>query len=136
MAEQADRKFIQFLDFLKEFITELNRLSREGEILLVEGARDARAMHGVGYTGSIVTIASINRGGLKKKLVASKRVIIMTDLDREGRSLAARYAKSLTHSGMAISLLHRKRLLVASKGLFRHIENLKRFAYFFGPEGI
>ena len=136
MAEHpSDKKFMQFLDFLREFISELNDLSQEGDVLLVEGTRDAEAMRGVGYRGVMVTISSIRRGNSKARLGASRRVIIMTDLDREGRQLAARYAKSFTHSGLAISLLHRKRLLVASRGVFRHVENLRRFAYRFGPEG-
>lgn len=130
-----DRRFIEFLDFLRDFISELNSLSREGDVLLVEGVRDARAMRGVGYRGPIVTISSISKGDSKSRLAASKRVIILTDLDREGRHLAARYAKSLTHSGLAISLLHRRRLLAASRGIFRHVENLQRFDYLLGPDG-
>ncbi len=131
----SDKKFIEFLDFLNEFVSELNHLSREGDVLLVEGVRDARAMRGVGYWGPIVTISSIKSGDSKERLAASKKVIILTDLDREGRHLAARYAKSLTHSGLTISLLHRRRLLAASRGVFRHIENLQRFSYLLGPDG-
>jgi 5S rRNA maturation endonuclease (ribonuclease M5) len=136
MAERApDKKFIQFLDFLSEFIHELNHISREGDLLLVEGVRDVRAMRGVGYRGPILTISSISKGDSKSRLAASKRVIILTDLDREGRQLAARYAKSLTHGGLTISLLYRRRLLAASRGVFRHVENLQRFAHLLGSEG-
>jgi 5S rRNA maturation endonuclease (ribonuclease M5) len=136
MAQSAlDKKFIQFVDFLSEFIQELNLVSRDGDVLLVEGVRDARAMRRVGYRGPILTISSINKGDSKSRLAASKRVIILTDLDREGRQLAARYAKSLTHRGVAISLLYRRRLLAASRGVFRHVENLERFAYVLGPDG-
>ncbi len=134
-ARASDKKFIRFLDFLNEFVFELNHLSREGDVLLVEGVRDARAMRGVGYRGPMVTISSINKGDSKSRLAASKRVIILTDLDREGRHLAARYAKSLTHSGLAISLLYRRRLLAASRGVFRHVENLQRFSYLLDPDG-
>lgn len=132
MAESTpDRRFLEFVDFLRDFIKELNHLSREGEIILVEGERDAKAMRAVGYTGSIVSIASVNNRSSRAKLQASKRVIILTDLDREGRQLAARYAKSLIHGGLDVSLLHRRRLLAASRGVFRHVENLRRFAYLF-----
>ncbi len=132
---ESDKKFIQFLDFLNEFVSELNHLSSEGDVLLVEGVRDVKAMRGVGYKGPMVTISSIKNGDSKSRLAASKRVIILTDLDREGRHLAARYAKSLTHGGLAISLLYRRRLLAASRGVFRHIENLQRFSYLLGPDG-
>jgi 5S rRNA maturation endonuclease (ribonuclease M5) len=55
-------------------------------------------------------------------------VIILTDMDREGRRLAAKYVRALSHEGLKTSLLQRKRLLAASKGVFRHVENLSRFA--------
>ncbi|TMP99003.1 MAG: hypothetical protein E6K99_06135 [Thaumarchaeota archaeon] len=67
--------------------------------------------------------------GSESRLANSKTVVIMTDLDREGRRLAARYAKALTHRGLVVSLAQRRRLLAASRGVFRHIENLKRFSY-------
>src|SRR5437867_12907628 len=121
------RKFAEFAEFLKEFVTELNRLGADGWVVLVEGARDVSAMRDVGYKGRIVSIAAAK--GSESRLANSKTVVIMTDLDREGRRLAARYAKALTHHGMAVSLDQRRRLLAASRGVFRHIENLKRFSY-------
>ena len=123
----SERKFAEFAEFLKEFVTELNRLGAEGCVVLVEGARDVRAMRDVGYRGGIVSIAAAKVS--ESRLANSKTVVIMTDLDREGRRLAARYAKTLTHRGLAVSLDQRRRLLAASRGVFRHIENLKRFSY-------
>ncbi|HLQ03472.1 MAG TPA: toprim domain-containing protein [Nitrososphaerales archaeon] len=128
MERAEERKFAEFTDFLKEFVTELNLLAEEGCVLLVEGARDARAMRDVGYRGIIVSISALRRGP-ESRLASSKNVVIMTDLDREGRRLAARYAKSFTHRGLAVSLDQRRRLLAASRGVFRHIENLKRFSH-------
>jgi 5S rRNA maturation endonuclease (ribonuclease M5) len=54
--------------------------------------------------------------------------VILTDLDREGGVLAARFMKSLSHDGLAASLVERRRLKSASKGIFLHIENLARFS--------
>ncbi len=123
----SERRFAEFVEFLKEFVTELNRLGADGCVVLVEGARDVRAMRDVGYRGGIVSIAAAK--GSESRLANSKTVVIMTDLDREGGRLAARYAKTLTHRGLAVSLHQRRRLLAASRGVFRHIENLKRFSY-------
>lgn len=122
----SERRFAEFVEFLKEFVTELNRLGADGGVVLVEGARDVRAMRDVGYRGGIVSIAA---KGSESRLANSKTVVIMTDLDREGGRLAARYAKTLTHRGVAVSFHQRRRLLAASRGVFRHIENLKRFSY-------
>ena len=121
------RRFAEFAEFLRRFVIELNRLGADGWVVLVEGARDVRAMRDVGYKGRIVSIAAAK--GSESSLANSKTVVIMTDLDREGRRLAARYAKALTHRGLAVSLDQRRRLLAASRGVFRHIENLKRFSY-------
>jgi 5S rRNA maturation endonuclease (ribonuclease M5) len=60
----------------------------------------------------------------------SKKVVILTDLDREGAVLASRYLKALTHEGIRVSLAERRRLKHASRGVFLHIENLSRFAEF------
>lgn len=128
MEHAQKRKFADFVDFLAGFIAELNRLAAEGCVVLVEGARDVHAMRGVGYKGGIMSVSSVRRRESESLLAGSKRVIIMTDLDPEGRRLAARFSKSFAHRGLSISLTQRRRLLLASRGVFRHIENLKRFS--------
>ena len=130
MARAAERKFAGLIQFLRAFIPELNQLAEEGSVLLVEGARDVRAMRGVGYTGSIVSVSSIRRRKSGSILASSSRVIILTDLDKEGGRLAAKYARAFAHRGMTISLDQRRRFLAASRGIFRHVENLKRFSRF------
>jgi len=122
-----ERKFDEYADFLSHFIGQLNQLSEEGWAVLVEGKRDADAMKGLGYTGALATVSSLSRLGVKA-LAPSKKVVILTDLDREGRILAARYIKLLSHEGLRTSLSERRRLRVASRGAFRHIENLSRFS--------
>ncbi len=128
MEHAQKRKFADFVDFLAGLIAELNRLAAEGCVVLVEGARDVHAMRGVGYKGGIMSVSSVRRRESESLLAGYKRVIIMTDLDAEGRRLAARFSKSFAHRGLSISLDQRRRLLVASRGVFRHIENLKRFS--------
>jgi 5S rRNA maturation endonuclease (ribonuclease M5) len=123
-------RFNSFVEFLDHFVAELNGLSEEGWILLVEGRRDVIAMESIGYRGRIVTRSSLAKGGIASLVDASAGVIILTDMDREGRQLAAKYVRSLSHEGLRASLLQRKRLLAASRGVFRHIENLSRFADF------
>ena len=102
-------------------------MASEGWAVLVEGKRDAAALKGLGYLGSVVTLAAIARLGTDA-FGSTRRVIILTDLDREGRTLAARYIKRLSHDGFRTSLVERKMLRIASRGSFRHIENLSKFA--------
>ncbi len=84
-------------------------------------------MRGLGYTGALATVSSVSKLGARAFAPATK-LVILTDLDREGRTLAARFIKLLSHEGIRTSLSERRRLRVASRGAFRHIENLSRFS--------
>ncbi len=95
--------------------------------MLVEGKRDRDAMKTLGYEGVMVTVSMAAKGP-DRVFKGSKKVIILTDLDREGSVLAARFVKRLSHDGMRVSLVERKRLKAASRGTFLHVENLSRFA--------
>jgi 5S rRNA maturation endonuclease (ribonuclease M5) len=113
--------------FLTGFVRDLNQRSEEGWVLLIEGPRDARAMRLLGYEGSLVTVSAAARNG-KVGLSHLKKVMVFTDLDREGASLAAKFVKRLGHDGIRTSLEERRRLKAASRGVFLHVENLSRFA--------
>ena len=124
------RRFQRIEEFLPGFVKELNDISSEGGAVLVEGKRDALALRGLGYTGQIFTVSILTSGeAFRQKLRDEFRVVvILTDLDSEGRRLASRYVKFLAQEGVKPSLAQRKRLSEASKGVFLHIENLSRFA--------
>ena len=122
-----ERKFDEYADFLSRFVRQLNQMAEEGWAVLVEGKRDVAAVRGLGYTGGLATVSSVARLGAGA-FAPAKKVVILTDLDREGRILAARYIKQLSHEGIKTSLSERRRLRAASRGAFRHIENLSRFS--------
>ncbi len=123
------RELKRFEEFLTDFVRELNQVSDERGVILVEGKRDAIALWNIGYKGEIVRIASLKQRKSRGLLERANIVVILTDLDREGRQLAARYVKLLIHDGIKSSLEYRKRLLIASRHTFLHIENLRRFAH-------
>jgi 5S rRNA maturation endonuclease (ribonuclease M5) len=121
-------KFYQEIGvFIGAFVTDLNHLSEDGWSLLVEGQRDVKALRRLGFKGKPVTISSVGSRGTSV-LGKPKKVIILTDLDREGAVLASRYVKRLTHDGFKTSLRERLRMKIASRGVFLHVENLSRFA--------
>jgi 5S rRNA maturation endonuclease (ribonuclease M5) len=122
----AERRFQTFIEFLVDFIRDLNDLSREGAIVLVEGKRDAAALAELGYTGEIMTSSTLTSG--TSAVRRAKLVIILTDLDTEGRRLAARYIRMFSRLGVRTTLVARRRLSKNSRGKFLHIENLIRFA--------
>jgi len=132
LLHKKKKAYEDFGEFLRGFVTDLNNLSEDGWSILVEGQRDVRAFRKLGYVGKVVTLSSVVRKG-NMAFDGDKKVIILTDLDREGAVLAARYIKRLSHDGFRTSLRERQRLKNASHGVFLHVENLSRFAES-GPE--
>jgi 5S rRNA maturation endonuclease (ribonuclease M5) len=127
MINRKEKRFQIFAAFLSAFVYHLNQMSSEGWVLLVEGRRDENALRELGYEGASATIASLTRG-IGQAFHGSKKVIILTDLDREGGVLAARFVRRLSHEGIKTTLVERRRLKGASHGTFLHVENLSRFA--------
>jgi 5S rRNA maturation endonuclease (ribonuclease M5) len=121
-----ERRHQQFIEFLVGFIRELNDLSGDGAMVLVEGKRDAAALVELGYIGGIVTSSTVKSGSPMVR--RAERIVILTDLDTEGRRLAARYIKLFSRMGIQTTLAPRGRLSRGSHGKFLHIENLIRFA--------
>ena len=126
MTDRRERDYQEFGDFLNGFVRDLNNRSDDGWSLLVEGPRDYWALRKLGYRGGLTTVSQVARMGASA--LALKRVIILTDLDREGAVLASKFVKKLGHEGIQTSLGERRRLRAASHGIFLHIENLARFA--------
>jgi 5S rRNA maturation endonuclease (ribonuclease M5) len=127
MIDRRERVYQAFGAFLADFIRDLNHRSEEGWSLLVEGPRDERALRKLGYGGILVTVSRLGKAG-PEALGDARGVMILTDMDREGTVLAARFVKRLSHDGLKTSLKERGRLKAASRGVFLHIENLSRFA--------
>ena len=128
--QREERRFREFASFLGDFVKELNDLSSEGAGVLVEGKRDEAALVGLGYSGPIFSVAILTANAASRERLRKgvTKMIILTDMDTEGRRLAARYVKFLTKEGIPVSLAQRRRLSKASRGVFLHIENLRRFA--------
>lgn len=126
LIDKREGVYQAFGAFLRDFVRDLNHLSEAGWVLLVEGPRDAKALRKLGYDGKLATVGAIGRRG-KAALGGARKVVILTDLDREGALLASRYVKRLGHEELQTSLRERRRLKAASRGVFLHVENLARF---------
>jgi 5S rRNA maturation endonuclease (ribonuclease M5) len=127
LIDKREKLYQAFGVFVRGFVTDLNFLSEEGWSLLVEGKRDAQALRKLGFVGDLVTVSSVGRSGTSAFGV-SRKVVILTDLDREGAVLASKFLKRLDHEGFRTSMRERLRLKTASRGVFLHVENLSRFA--------
>lgn len=128
--EEDGRRFHRFEEFLTGFIKELNDLSAEGGAVLVEGKRDVAALKGLGYSGPIFSISILSSSGPSRQRLRERvrLMVVLTDLDSEGRRLASRCVKVLAREGVKSSLSQRRRLSAASRGVFLHVENLRRFS--------
>jgi len=126
MIDKQKKAIDTFAIFTQGFARDLNVLSEEGWSVLVEGQRDESALRSLGYRGKVVLVSAVKRKGVEA-FNGSRKVVILTDLDREGAFLASSYLKLLAHEGFRTSLAERRRLKRASRGVFLHIENLSRF---------
>jgi len=128
--QREERRFREFGSFLRDLVKELNDLSEEGAAVLVEGKRDAKALTGLGYHGPLYTVAILTSNAAQRERLRKevKKMVVLTDLDAEGRRLASRYVKFLSKEGIRTSLAQRRRLSKATRGVFLHVENLGRFA--------
>ena len=127
MIDKTEKQYQEFGEFLQRYIFDLNNLAEEGWSVLVEGKRDALALRKLGYVGNMATTYLLTKNGYST-FEGRRRVVILTDLDREGAVLASRYVKRLSHDGFRTSLRERLRLKNNSHGVFLHVENLVRFA--------
>lgn len=125
MIDKRERAYQAFGGFLTGFVRDLNQLSEDGWSVLVEGQRDEKALRKLGFKGVLSTVGAVARLG--PEALGTDKVVVLTDLDREGAVLAARHVKLLAHEGFKTSLSERRRLKAASRGVFLHIENLSRF---------
>lgn len=121
------RIYGDFERFLSRFVSDLNDKSEDGWSVLVEGKRDSIALRTLGYRGRILTVSVLGKRG-PAALGGVEKMVILTDMDREGTLLASKYSKSLIHGGIATSLGERSKLRLASRGVFLQIENLGKFA--------
>lgn len=124
---------LERLEKLEELILQLQNLSKEGNVIIVEGQRDRRALRELGITGPIEL-------GTKKSLLlfceelarTYRNAIILTDWDRTGNKLAklmeqylmAVSVKVNTDIRVKIQNLVQKRIKDV-ESLHTHISNLK-----------
>jgi 5S rRNA maturation endonuclease (ribonuclease M5) len=119
---------------LEEFAELFQRLrldAREpGTVVLVEGARDRRALRRLGLDGPIVIL---HRGrtlaGTAAHLVAGqRRVIVLTDWDTEGGHFVQRLKEFLGAEPVDLDVDYRRRLARILRGELVHVEGLHGWA--------
>ncbi len=96
-----------------------------GVLVIVEGMNDQSALKLIGLRGRILPIKSSGRR-LSDFINAidSRRVIVLTDFDNEGRELASRIREELEHRGIHVNDVLRRQLAALVKSEVAKIEEI------------
>jgi 5S rRNA maturation endonuclease (ribonuclease M5) len=114
------------IESLSSFVKNLN--DEEGALVIVEGVRDARALRNCGYSGELFMLChNSNFAKLVSKATEYKKTILLLDNDSEGKNLSKRVQKTLS-GRVRTDLFYQRKLLPASKGRIRHVEELSTYA--------
>jgi Small primase-like proteins (Toprim domain) len=114
---------------VREFIESLNNECKAGAIVIVEGKKDGIALREIGFKGEILVynnfkgiinfVDHVSRKG--------RKVILLLDRDRKGRSLTSKILKKLEILCPHDSLYYKKKFVKITHGKIMCIENLSNF---------
>jgi len=114
----------RLLDEFSNIVEKLASESKQGIPIIVEGKRDEETLRRLGVKGEIILIKSIR--GLRRKLEGRdlRRVILLPDLDSEGKHLLKLVKKSLEGVVKDIDVTYWRRLRIIRKMGFTQIESM------------
>lgn len=122
------------MEELKEFfdaIEELKELSKEGWVVVVEGAKDLRALRGIGVEGEILVFSGFLNTAER---LNGRKVIILTDYDAEGFEIEKGLLRALSSYGNVPNVDLRRRIFRYIKKEITKVEELERFVKGYGDE--
>ena len=114
---------------VEEILDELREHAEAGVPVVVEGARDKRALLAMGVKGNISRISSGKRTALNflEGLAGHPRVVVLTDFDRAGERLAKFCTKHLQRIGVEPIVEPREKLKRLLYKDLKDIEGLAKF---------
>jgi 5S rRNA maturation endonuclease (ribonuclease M5) len=98
-------------------------------MIVVEGQKDRESLRRMGITGPIQCLQSSRQNalGFVESLQRTKRIVVLTDFDREGNSLAKKLARSLNAQSLQVNLVLWKKLRELTRSDVRSIEELPKY---------
>lgn len=114
---------------VREFIESLNNECKAGAIVIVEGRKDEIALREIGFKGEILVYNNFKGIVNFVDYVSRKgrKVILLLDRDRKGRSLTSKILKKLEILCPHDSLNYKKKFVKITHGKIMCIENLSNF---------
>jgi len=114
---------------LQKLIDRISYESQKGGVIVVEGIRDREALRKIGIDGRILCLQSSRKNtvGFVEELHGTSEVVVLTDFDREGVSLARRLARTLSAEGIPSNLVLWRDLRGLTRSDIRSIEELPKY---------
>jgi 5S rRNA maturation endonuclease (ribonuclease M5) len=114
---------------IREFIESLNHECKAGAIVIVEGKKDEIALRQVGFKGEVLVYNNfkgiINFADYVTR--KGRKVILLLDRDRRGRTLTSKILKKLDILCHHDSLYYKKKFVRITHGKIMCIENLSNY---------
>lgn len=114
---------------VREFIESLNNECKAGAIVIVEGKKDEISLREIGFKGEILVYNNF-KGIINFVDYVSRKgrkVILLLDRDRKGRSLTSKILKKLDILCPHDNLYYKKKFVKITHGKIMCIENLSNF---------
>ena len=117
------------LERFQQLLDQVAFESSNGSTIIVEGQKDRESLRRMGITGPVHCIQSSRQNaiGFAETLGQAKRVVILTDFDREGVSLAKKLTRTLNAHSVHVNLVLWKNLRELTRSHVRSIEELPKY---------
>ena len=104
----------------------VEEIKKSRKFIIVEGKKDLKALRDIGITNKIETLHGKPLYKVAEDAAGHKEIIILTDLDKEGKKLYGRLSSYLQSHGCEIDNKLREFLLKKTK--LRQIEGIKTYS--------
>ena len=117
------------LERFQRLLDQISYESSNGSTIVVEGQKDRKSLRDIGITGPILCIQSSRKNivGFVENLTGIRRVIVLTDFDREGVSLAKKLSRMLNAQSLHVNMILWKNLRELTRSEVRSIEELPKY---------
>jgi 5S rRNA maturation endonuclease (ribonuclease M5) len=117
------------LERFQRLLDQISYESSNGSTIVVEGQKDQKSLRSIGISGPILCLQSSRRNivGFVESLTVTTKVIVLTDFDREGVSLAKKLSRMLTAQSLHVNMILWKNLRELTRSEVRSIEELPKY---------
>jgi 5S rRNA maturation endonuclease (ribonuclease M5) len=117
------------LERFQQLIEQVAFESSNGSTIVVEGQKDRESLRKMGITGPIECLQSSRQNTLAfvERLGRTKKIIVLTDFDRQGISLAKKLARALNAHSLNVNIVIWKNLRELTRSDVRSIEELPKY---------